>query len=147
MVYNSRLKRKAPLKRSVQPIKRTPLKTTQKPIRRVSSEQAIINKELSALKKEIEIEALQDGTYYCQGCGGARCNNTGLDKCHILPIGRYPHLQLIKEIMILMGRKCHVIWDSGSPEEKEELLCYDYMMAIVKKYDELWYNRLLNKLV
>lgn len=144
MLYNSRLKRKTPLKRNTQPLKRSAIKTTKKPIRRVSSEQAVINRELSALKKEIEIEALQDGTYYCQGCGGARCNNTGLDKCHILPIGRYPELQLIKEILTLMGRKCHEIWDSGTLEEKKELLNYDHMMSIVLKYDELWYNRLCN---
>lgn len=142
MLYNSRLQRKTPLKRSTKPLKRSPIKRSAKPIKQYAPGEKQVKEELSRLKAEIELEALQDGTYYCKGCGGARCNNSGLDKCHILPIGRYKQLELVKENLELMGRPCHEIWDSGTLEEKKELLNYDHMMSIVLKYDELWYNRL-----
>lgn len=149
-IHNSTLKRYTPLKRSTKPLKRTPIKRStsstlkpgSKPIRQQTSKEASVKQLLSELKAEIELEALQDGNYYCQGCGGARCNNTGLDKCHILPIGRYKHLELVKENITLMGRKCHEIWDSGSLEEKKQLLNYEHMLSIALKHDELFYNRL-----
>lgn len=156
-IHNSTLRRYTPLKRSSKPLKRTPIKKNKnknnnksssqlkpgsKPIRQQTTKEASVKQLLSKLKAEIEIEALQDGTYYCQGCGGARCNNTGLDKCHILSVGQYKHLELVKENITLMGRKCHEIWDSGRLEEKKQLLNYEHMLSIALKYDELFYNRL-----
>ena len=139
----SRLKRKTPLKRSNKPIARkTPLKKCTTPIKRTTSSEATVKKKLSKIKKEIRLEAIQDGTYYCQGCGGKNPDCSVIDVSHIMSVGQYKLLELVKENMQLLGRPCHNTWESGTLEEKMQLLCYESNMEFIRQHDILLYNRL-----
>lgn len=113
-----------------------------KPIKQQTTKERNIKKNLSDLKREIELEAIQNGTYYCQGCG---CSYPGLDKSHILSIGQYKHMELVKENIQLLCRKDHMIWESGDIEQMINLNCFESNLAFIKIWDLDAYQRLLTK--
>lgn len=119
----------------------TPKKPTA-PIKQQTSKESSIKTKLACIKREIDLEEVQNGTYFCKGCGHS---HVGLDKSHILSVGLYKHLELVKENMQLMCRKCHTIWESGTIEEKMELLCFAANLLIIQKYDIEAYNKLITK--
>jgi hypothetical protein len=112
-------------------------------IKAQTTEEALIKKQLLALKKEIELEAVQDNHYFCAGCG---LSHPCLDKSHILSIGQFKALELIKENMQLMCRTCHIIWESGTIEEKMNLHCFVGNMLFIFYYDQTTFNKLLTKI-
>lgn len=123
------------------------LLTKQKPkkrytLRQQTKKQPIISKQLSALKSEIELEKIQNGEYYCKGCG---ISKSGLDKSHILSVGRYKNLELVKKNIQLLCRDCHNIWEHGSIQEKKRLLCYEENLEIIRSLNQLAYQKFLNE--
>lgn len=140
-IRNSTLKRKKPLQRSQKPIQRTPIKRSSKPIKKSTSKESARKRKLSKVKDEIELTALQDGTYFCSGCGET---SAGLDKSHIMSVGQYKHLELDPENMVLDCRKCHPIWESGTLEQKRALNNFNARVNYILKHDVNLYNRLTN---
>lgn len=137
MIKRTPLKRYTPLKRSSKPIlKKTPVK------KQTSKEKTVKNK-LSALKKEIELEAIQNNEYYCTGCGKTQA---GLDKSHILPVGTHKHLEVVKENIQLMCRSCHIIWESAPLKLKLDLLCFKNNINLIKKLDYSKYLFIVNEI-
>ena len=83
-------------------------------INQQTSKEKTIKKELSEIKKSIDQEAIENGTYFCQGCGKS---NGLLDKSHILSVGQRKDLELDKENMNLFCRECHTNYESGNMEK------------------------------
>lgn len=142
--------RKTPLKKATKPIERkTPIKKSSSPIlkkaliKKQTAKESSIKKKLSLLKREIELEAVQNNEYYCKGCGKSY---PGLDKSHILSVGQYKHLELVKENIQLMCRKDHKIWESGNIELMIKLNCFNDNLLFIKQHDLIAYNKLLTKL-
>jgi hypothetical protein len=112
-------------------------------IKAQTTEEALIKKQLSELKKEIELEAVQDNEYYCRGCGNS---HPGLDKSHILSVGRFKALELVKANMQLMCRKCHEIWESGTIEQQMRLHCFIENNVFIYHYDHTTFNKFLTRI-
>lgn len=127
------------------PIRQSKAPVTKKVVKRVkpqTTEEAIIKAALSKLKKEIELEAVQNNEYYCAGCGKSY---VGLDKSHILAVGYIKDLELCKENIQLMCRLCHAIWESMDIALMVKLNCFDSNLAFIKEHDTLMYNKLQRK--
>lgn len=98
---------------------------------------------LSQVKKEIELEAIQDGSYYCKGCGsGVAC-----DKSHILSIKDFQDLELDKENIDLLCRKCHEKWESRDIQQILTLECFDRYMEFMSRKGVEWYNKFITKMI
>ena len=95
-------------RQSTKPKKIFVAKVSKKPIKQVSSKQKEENSRMSIVKKEIELKAIQDGNYFCWGCG---ISHPGLDKSHIISV-KYKKTALDKENINLFCRKCHEKWES-----------------------------------
>lgn len=113
---------------------------SKKPIKKQTAKESTIKSKLSILKNEIRLEAIQNGEYYCQGCGSA----DSLDCSHILSVSLYKYLELVKENIQLLCRTCHMRWEGSYIWEMMELLCFESNLEIIKKYDEIAYNKLFN---
>jgi 5-methylcytosine-specific restriction endonuclease McrA len=124
------------------PVKaKKPLSTTTR-IKAQTTEEALIKKQLSALKQEIRLEAVQNNEYYCCGCG-----KTGvLDCSHILSVGQFKHLELVKENIQLLCRECHHQWENKNIQQVIKLHCFVDNMYILAKYDKASYNKLITKI-
>lgn len=105
--------------RSFKTAKKSPIGYRQ--IRQQTKKEAGIKSQLSAVKKDIELEAVQNNEYFCKGCGNS---HVGLDKSHILSVGQFKQYELLKANIQLMCRNCHMIWESGTIEEQMKLLCF-----------------------
>lgn len=112
-------------------------------IKQQTTKDAGIKRVLSIVKSEIENDALQNDEYYCQGCGRA---DGALDKSHLLSVGKFKHLELVKENMQLMCRKCHNKWETGVIATMIELLCFVENMKIIRTLDHSAFLHLSNKL-
>jgi hypothetical protein len=111
-------------------------------IKQQSNKKAKINQELHKVKNEIELEALQNGEYYCKGCGsGVEC-----DKSHILSIKQFPEYELDKENIDLLCRLCHVDWESGDIGRMMNLHCFPRYMEYIKRKAPLKYNQIVSKM-
>lgn len=119
-------------------------KRSLKPIKQQTAKEAVVKKRLSDVKKEIEEEAIQNDEYYCKGCG---VSHMGLDKSHLLSIGQYKHLELIRRNIQLLCRKCHIIWEGRNLAEMIQLHCFFDNMLIIKDLDVVAYNMLVTKLI
>lgn len=84
------------------------LKKSTKPIKQVTTKQRDENSRLSQVKREIELEAIQNNEYFCWGCG---VSHPGLDKSHIISV-KYKKTATDKENINLFCRKCHEKWES-----------------------------------
>lgn len=146
MIRRTPLKRYKPLQRSTKPLKRTAIK-------RQTNEEATRKNQLSKVKKEIDLTEIQNNTYFCKGCGRSY---PGLDKSHILSVGLYKHLELVKENMQLMCREgslhsrsnqgCHTIWESGTMKEKMKLHCFVENIVAIHKLDYPTFNVFINEI-
>jgi 5-methylcytosine-specific restriction endonuclease McrA len=112
------------------------------PVRQQTKKEAGIKSKLSALKKEIRLEAIQNNEYFCKGCG---CTEH-LDCSHILSVGQFKHLELIRENIQLMCRKCHLIWESGTIEQQMNLLCFIDNVVFIYFYDKSSFNKFLTRM-
>ena len=108
-----------------------------KRIKQQTSKEADIKSHLSAIKNEIRLDAIQSNEYFCKGCG-----HTGvLDCSHILSVGKYKHLELVKENIQLLCRHCHLIWESGSIDKQLNLHCFNDNLIFISNQDILAYNK------
>lgn len=98
---------------------------------------------LSTLKKDIEMEAVQNNEYYCKGCG---TSHVGLDKSHILSVGQYKSLELEKENIQLLCRTCHITWESGGIASQMALHCFVGNMIFMFCHDRDKFNRFLTRI-
>lgn len=114
-----------------------------KPIKQQTTKEAGIKSQLSDLKKEIELEAVQNNEYYCKGCGKA---HVGLDKSHILSIGQFKLYELLKENIQLMCRECHRIWESGTIEEQMNLHCFVDNLRFIFTKEPLVYQKFVTRI-
>lgn len=102
-----------------------------------------IKTKLSLLKKEIELDAILNNEYYCKGCGTSK---DGLDKSHILSVGKYKHLELVKDNIQLLCRSCHLAWESNNIDKMMKLNCFEDNLLIIKRYDLETYRKLVTKM-
>jgi len=98
---------------------------------------------LSELKTQIELEAVQNDEYFCNGCG---VSYPGLDKSHILSVGQRKDLELFKENIQLMCRTCHMKWESWNIQQMITLHCFERNLEFIKEWDIETYNKLTTKL-
>ena len=100
---------------------------------RTSRRQKVINKCKGLLLKILKIERGD----WCEICG-KRSNNIGL--FHILPIGRFPRIQLYKQNLLLAcWFNCHFSWHRDQMSAKvliepriKKLRGEDYMNDLIK---------------
>lgn len=127
--------------RTVDPV--TIIREKVTPIRQQTSKEAGVKNKLSALKKEIELDAVQNDEYYCQGCGKS---HPGLDKSHILSVGQFKHLELVKENIQLLDRDCHKIWESGSIDQQMSLHCFVDNVCFIYLHEREQYQKFITRI-
>jgi hypothetical protein len=120
-----------------------PIRRSAKPIRQQTKKEAGIKSQLSAVKKDIELEAVQNNEYFCKGCGKS---HVGLDKSHILSVGQYKQYELFKANMQLMCRDCHKIWESGTIEEQMGLLCFVDNLQFIFTLEPLVHQKFITRI-
>lgn len=116
----------------------TPKKKTDK-----AKKQERVSVQLSALKKEIRQEAIDNDEYYCQGC---LKYHSVLDCSHILSVGRFKQYELIKQNLQLLCRTCHLIWESGRILKQLTLHCFWDNINFIKTLEEGEYNKFIIKI-
>lgn len=126
-----------PLKQSNKPIKS---KARVKPQR---DEEKEVKVALSKLKNDIRLEAVQNNEYFCKGCGKG---GKYLDCSHILAVGYRKDLELCKENIQLLCRRCHSHWESMDIILMMALDCFKSNLAFIKKHDTLMYRKLRTKM-
>lgn len=119
------------------------LEKKRKPVRQQTKKESGIKSQLSLVKKEIELEAVQNNEYYCQGCGSS---HVGLDKSHILSVGQFKHLELVKANIQLLCRSCHMVHESGTIEQQINLHCFISNIIFIYFYDTTQYNKFITRL-
>lgn len=102
-----------------------------------------IKEQLATLKQAIEQQAIDEGRYYCWGCGKS---STGLDKSHILSVKQRKDLELEKENINLFCRKCHNDWESGSIEKMLSLNTFEKDFEYIMQHDSTRFNAILLKI-
>ena len=113
------------------------------PVRQQTRKESGIKSQLSIVKRNIELEAVQNNEYYCKGCG---CSHIGLDKSHILSVGQFKHLELVKENIQLLCRDCHKIWESSPIEQQLKLHCFIDNIIFIYFYDKTTYNKFITRI-
>lgn len=103
-----------------------------------------IKEKLSDIKKSIEMDAIQEGNYYCWGCGVSKL---GLDKSHILSVKQRKDLELEKENINLLCRDCHMDWESNDIERMLKLDCFVKDFEYIQLKDKARFNQILTKII
>lgn len=114
-----------------------------KPPRQQRPEERVIKQKLSEIKTEIEMEAIHNDQYFCWGCG---ISHPGLDKSHILSVGKYKRLELDPDNMNLFCRDCHVNWESGVIERILSLNSLEKDLQYIQTQDMGAYGVIINKI-
>jgi hypothetical protein len=114
-----------------------------KPVKQQTSREAVVKGKLSQIKRDIELEAVQNNEYFCNGCGRS---HVGLDKSHILSVGQYKQYELIKANIQLLCRDCHKIWESGTIEEQMSLLCFVDNLQFIFTLEPLVHQRFITRI-
>lgn len=112
-------------------------------VKQQTKKQSVRSQQLSSLKTEIELEAIQDGRYYCEGCGKSY---PGLDKSHILSVGQRKDLELEKNNIHLFCRDCHNDWESWDIERMSRLLTFEADLYYIFDQDFETFGRIMNKI-
>ena len=112
-----------------------------------SSKQKLVDDNYKDVKKELIIEAKEDETYYCRGCG----NPNSLSLSHLIRRSRRPDLTDAKENMTFHcivrpdgSEGCHQMWEKFS--DMVELDDFDDNMMVIRKLDPEYYWIIVNKL-
>lgn len=113
------------------------------PIRKQTSKDAKVKSALSELKKAIELEAVQNNEYYCAGCGKS---HVGLDKSHLLSVGQFKYMELVKANIQLMCRTCHQIWEMGTIDQQLDLHCFVDNLIFIYQHDLTSYNKFITRI-
>lgn len=138
--HNGKSKQEVYAERSSQrPKKIYVFKKSSKPIKQQKESEAEIKQLLSALKHDIEIEALQNNMYYCWGCGNTE---QALDKSHILSVKHRKDLELDKANINLYCRSCHNSWESWSIVRMVQLLTFEKDLEYIQKKDPIIYRKI-----
>jgi len=111
-----------------------------KPIKQQTSNEAETKKKLHELKLLIEQKAINNGVYYCWGCGKSE---GGLDKSHILSVKQRKDLELDENNIDLFCRTCHESWESGIIEKMIILNTFESDLLYIQKHDSKRYNKIL----
>lgn len=127
---------------SERPIKIYQLKSSGRP-RQQTKKEAVVKNELSALKTQIDLEAIQSDSYYCSGCG---VSYVGLDHSHILSVGQFKELELDRENIDLLCRDDHMAWESGEIDRQVKLLCFERYLQYIQSKSSEFYSKLLHKM-
>jgi hypothetical protein len=114
-----------------------------KPIKSQTKKEQGIKGQLSRLKTSIRLESVQENQYYCCGCGKA---SPILDCSHILSVGQFKHLELVKENIQLMDRDCHRVWESGTISQQMNLLCFSSNLVFIYCYDTTTFNKFITRI-
>jgi 5-methylcytosine-specific restriction endonuclease McrA len=122
--------------------KNVSVSANRKPIRQQTKKEAGVKSELLKLKNEIRLEAIQNDEYYCKGCGKA----VGLDCSHILSVGKYKHLELIRDNVQLLCRQDHQIWESGTIQQQIKLHCFIDNLQFIYLHDPFAHQRFITRL-
>lgn len=109
-----------------------------------SQKQIVVDKALQTLKESIRLDAKQDGTYFCKGCGKTEKH---LDCSHILSVKHRKDLELIRENINLFCRTCHIDWESGDIIKMIALHSFEKDLAYIKANDVGRYNKLLDAII
>lgn len=120
-----------------------PIKKNTQTIKRQTKKESKIKSALYEVKREIELEAVQNDSYYCCGCGKAYL---GLDKSHILSVSLHKTLELVKENIQLLCREDHIIWESGLISERLKLHCFIDNIVFIYFYHEETCRKVLTEL-
>lgn len=102
-----------------------------------------IKGKLSEIKKEIRLDAVQNGEYYCAGCGKS---STSLDVSHILSVGQFKKYELVRRNMQLLDREHHRVWESGTIQEQIELLCFVDNLLFIQQVEPLQYQKFITRI-
>lgn len=113
------------------------------PIKKQTSKEAAVKLKLSTVKQDIRLEAIQNNEYFCKGCG---CTEA-LDCSHILSVGQYKALELVKENIQLMCRqRCHRTWESAPIEEQMALNCFADNLIFIYGQDMVAFNKFITRI-
>lgn len=111
-----------------------------KPIKQQTSNEAETKKKLHELKASIEQKAIDNGVYYCWGCG---VGGIALDKSHILSVKQRKDLELDEDNINLFCRDCHMAWESSVIEKMIVLNSFESDLLYIQKHDSKRYNKIL----
>lgn len=111
-----------------------------KPIKQQTSNEAETKKKLHELKVSIEQKAIDNGAYYCWGCG---VGGNSFDKSHILSVKQRKDLELDENNINLFCRDCHNAWESGDLEKMIVLNSFESDLLYIQKHDSKRYNKIL----
>lgn len=114
------------------------------PIKQQTKKQSVRSKQLSELKSDIELEAVQNGTYYCEGCGKSY---PGLDKSHTISVGQRKDLELRRDNIHLFCRSCHEDWESWSIPRMVILLTFESDLDFIYNEDFETFGRIMLKMM
>ncbi len=133
-VYSSRVKEREEIK--------TPklIRAKYKPLKQQTTTEAETKKKLHELKASIEQKAINEGLYYCWGCGKG---GIALDKSHILSVKQRKDLELDEMNINLFCRDCHMAWESGDIEKMIVLESFEKDMIYLLNKDQKRYNKIL----
>ncbi len=118
---------------NVPQLKRTPLRTKVSPNA----------DKLKQLKDSITQKAIDNGTYYCSGCG---ISDGHLDRSHILSVGQRKDLELVEENIDLLCRSCHEKWESGDVNKQIELNCFKKYVDFIYEHDSSKFWKMMGKM-
>lgn len=116
------------------------IKAKYKPIKQQTSNEAETKKKLHELKTSIEQKAIDQGVYYCWGCGKG---GVALDKSHILSVKQRKDLELDEMNINLFCRDCHMNWESSVIEKMIVLVTFESDLLYIQKHDSKRYNKIL----
>lgn len=111
-----------------------------KPIKQQTSNETETKKKLHELKASIEQKAIDNGVYYCWGCG---VGGNSFDKSHILSVKQRKDLELDEDNINLFCRTCHSAWESGDIEKMIVLNSFENDLLYIQKHDSKRYNKIL----
>lgn len=114
-----------------------------KAIRQQTNRESLVKAALSGIKRDIELEAIQNGEYYCKGCGKG---HVGLDKSHILSVGRFKQYELVKRNIQLLCRTCHVIWESGDIDQQIGLICFVDNLQFINSVEPMEWQKFVTRM-
>lgn len=115
----------------------------QKPIKQQTKKEKEVKSKLSEIKTAIDMDEVQNGTYYCKGCGHSK---VGLDKSHILAVGQRKDLELDKNNMRLHCRNCHMDWESNDIVRMVRLQCFEDDLQYIFVHDYTVFSKIMTKI-
>lgn len=108
----------------------------------VSKKQSVSNRLMKEMKDNITQQAIDEGEYYCRGCG---CSGMNLDRSHNISIKQNKSLEHDPNNITLLCRSCHQKWESGNYLQMSSLLCFNDIMKYIFNVDRSVFWKIENK--